>query len=275
VLLLATLLVCGCKDKAPQSGAGAAGSAQTAAHAASDAATAGSSGSGSGSQAADAASRDLLAAATVYVEKLRAIPVTVRAAKKAPTKCKPEALAAVAEADRKAVVLELNRLDKMVGNKIDYTVDPTFFVMELESQNAGELSDVDEFHKGTRKTTPNLGWMKQLMTPFVVVVRADKLDVPQLEGKNRFWPGEFRGSIYVFDAASAQLLCGAPLKFKSTAKLTQMRTSLVDKKTGRALYSETDDPATLIKKDFTERGRAAIRAFLEKAAPGVQPLQKT
>jgi hypothetical protein len=267
---LVAIVVAGCKDKPREAGVSAGSSASSTASTTRDAGT-----------PADAAAweppiekerRDpaLLPDATAYVEKLRKVAPAIKAAKKPPAKCPKDLASPLPEADRKTFAFDYADLQGMAGMKVNDNIDPTSFMLQLISEFVSDLEDVHRFATKERKQPPYMFGGRAPLRPLAVVVKADHVDVPQIAERKQYWPGVFKGSIYLVEVASAKVLCGGKLAFSSPRKLDVARYSLADKSGNAVGMTFGDDPSQALTKDFIDRGRKAITAFVTKQAPELE-----
>jgi hypothetical protein len=196
---------------------------------------------------------ELLREATAYVGKLRAIPRAIRSVKNPPARCAADMLTRVSELQRPAFVVDYATLQKLADEEVDYSIDRTHLMMNFQSTGVTVFVDTSEHERGKRSAILGFGQVKELMLPFAVVVRADKLDHPLLADGNKYWPGAFRGSVHVVDIATATVLCGGKLTFASPPEL-----------------ETTIEAKTAVTHDFLERGRNAVIALVAKQAPGLR-----
>jgi hypothetical protein len=212
----------------------------------------------------------LLPDATAYVEKLRKVAPSIKAAKKPPAKCPKDLASTLPEADRTTFVFDYADLQDMAGMKVNFNIDPTSFMLQLISQSVSDLHDVHRFATKERKDRPYMFGGRSTLRPLAVVVKVDHVDVPQIAERKQYWPGVFKGSIFLVEVATAKVLCGGKLAFGSPRKLDVARYSLTDKSGNAVGMTFGDDPGQAVTKDFIERGRKAITAFVAKQAPELQ-----
>lgn len=95
----------------------------------------------------------------------------------------------------------------------------------------------------------------------VAIVSPDELEMPSVAEDASFLAGTFSGWVHVFDLATGEKKCSAPLEFMSSEKV-EYNESLSPEQAARRFDIEKSDAKFHVRVDFFMRGHAAMRAAM-------------
>lgn len=102
----------------------------------------------------------------------------------------------------------------------------------------------------------------------VAIVCPDKFEMPSVASDASFLAGTFRGWLHVFELATGEAMCSAPLEFMSSDKV-EYNESLSPEQAAQRFDIDKSDARFHVRVDYFMRGHAATRRALAEMNEGL------